>query len=61
LVQLVGIYMAPCKNLSGRGRLGRSAAPNFYFETPIGLPLSSWDWTGLNTLISLFLVFSFTF
>ena len=28
---------------------------------PIGLPLWSWDWTGLIMLISLFLVYSFTY
>ena len=33
---LVGICtIAPCKNLSARGRLGRSGAPTFfYFGTP---------------------------
>jgi len=37
---LVGIAgtIAPCKNLSARWRLGRSAAPNYYFGTPFISP-----------------------
>jgi len=39
--------MATCKNFSARGRLGRSAAPTFYFWTPSisqkVMELGSWN------------------